>query len=269
MRNKNFLQEISIVTLLSFTFFCIASDFTFAIGIEADLKIKRMDHKKNYDAAVKEWDKSIKTFNPMAENKSETKKEKRVKNTEKKEEKKVIEKPARKKKKKKIPIYVITVGIVIVVALTILLLNKKPSAGPPADPGEDNPIFSNSFFIETSRPVFGEKISNEKIAELAFAWKVTGQKYVYLGIFTDRIIVKDNSIINIDKNIWAWHSGLGKGREGSLYFSDGFDVINGELQEDSPPTPLPVGEYYWAIWAWDDDGITITASSKEMYFIVE
>ena len=136
---------------------------------------------------------------------------------------------------------------------------------PPPDYGAGNTIFAQTTLINTIKPAFNETASSTP----AFVWQATGQKYVFLGIFSERIIAKNNIIENINKNIWAWHSGLGRGREGSVYFSDGFDVVSGELDQNRSPTPLLSGEYYWAVWAWAYDGIKVTYSSQEMYFIVE
>ena len=76
------------------------------------------------------------------------------------------------------------------------------------------------------------------------------------------------SFLLIRNNLWAWHSGLGKGRIGSVAFEDGHDTINGVLQTDLPPTLLTENTpYIWAIWAWGDDGRFITHASQEMLFV--
>ena len=135
----------------------------------------------------------------------------------------------------------------------------------PLDPELQNTIFPGTTLIETGIPAFGDTV----VSTPSFTWYATGKDFVYIGIFSDRLIIKDKKIVNIEDNVWAWHSGLGTGREGSIYFSDGVDVIAGELQT-GVSTPLLNGRgYVWGVWAWENDGIEVIASSKEMYFIVE
>jgi hypothetical protein len=135
----------------------------------------------------------------------------------------------------------------------------------PLDPDLQNALFPNTKLIEIGIPVFGDTVSNMP----AFSWQATGKKFVYLAIFSDRIIIKEDKIVNFEDNVWAWHSGLGTGREGSIYFSDGVDVVGGKLQTGTPSPLISGREYVWAVWAWENDGIKVSESSKEMYFIVE
>ena len=135
----------------------------------------------------------------------------------------------------------------------------------PLPPLDNNAIFSSSSLIETVAPANNDTVS----ATPAFAWVATGRKLVYLGIFVANIDIKDNKIVNIKDNIWAWHSGLGKGREGFVSFADGVDVVNGNLQVDRIPTPLIFDRaYIWAVWAWDDAGKKVVSSSQELFFVV-
>lgn len=136
----------------------------------------------------------------------------------------------------------------------------------PADSTLPNPIFPNSDLIDVRTPKLGDTVTSTP----TFTWVVTGRKYVYLGIFSQNLVIKDGNIANINANIWAWHSGLGTGREGDVSFSGGVDVVNGELQTGRLPTALISGNsYVWAVWAWNDDGTEIKQSSKEMFFVVK
>jgi hypothetical protein len=138
-------------------------------------------------------------------------------------------------------------------------------AGPPSDVGLNNPVFADAALIETGIPAFKDTVA----ATPTFTWRATGRKYVYLAVFTKNLVVSGGRIANTEDNIWAWHSGLGTGREGNVSFSDGVDVRDGVLQIGKPPTPLTSGNgYLWAVWAWQDDGTEIVASTKEMYFVV-
>jgi hypothetical protein len=69
--------------------------------------------------------------------------------------------------------------------------------------------------------------------------------------------------------VWAWHTGLGRGREGAVTFADGVAPVDGSLDAVGPPVPLPRGRtYYWAVWAWDDGGMAIVHASALQYFTV-
>ena len=147
----------------------------------------------------------------------------------------------------------------------IVLVLIDCAMAPPEDYEFHNPIFPDSYFIETGVPGFGETVSSTP----TFTWRVTRNQLVFLGVFTENIVVKNNSIVNAYDIVWAWHSGLGTGREGNVFFSDGLNVVNGELQDGTQPTPLQNGQgYSWAVWAWDYEGKEITDSSQEMFFYV-
>lgn len=155
----------------------------------------------------------------------------------------------------------------LLVMLLIVFFLQYCTASKPEDFDLGNTIFPEAhYLIETGIPGFDEKTNSMP----SFTWKVTGQRYVYLAIFKNNIIVQSNRIQNIKDNVWAWHSGLGTGREGWVQFGDGRNVTDGVLQLNLEPTELLFGEsYYWAVWAWDDEGKIITHSSQEMFFIVE
>lgn len=133
-------------------------------------------------------------------------------------------------------------------------------------PSSDFPIFPNSSVIDITLPTNGAVLGSN---EPRFTWTATGNKYVMLGLFSRPVILQNNSIQNNTDLIWVWHSGIGKGREGDVAFNDGLKVINGNLDGAVTPTPLDRGRtYYLAIWAWDEEGLEITNSSKEFYFTV-
>jgi len=142
--------------------------------------------------------------------------------------------------------------------------DNPESPVPSADSTLANPVFPNSTLIEVGVPRFGDTVAETP----TFTWRVTGRRYVYLGVFSNNFVVSNGNIININDNVWAWHSGLGTGREGNVSYSDGVNVVRGELQI-GPPTSLRSGQgYVWAVWAWGNNGTEITHSSKEMFFVV-
>ena len=145
------------------------------------------------------------------------------------------------------------------------MAEPKPEKTQEPIPKDNNPIFPGTKKIESALPDDNDTVS----LPIQFTWTATGADLVYLGIFNQKIDMALGKIKNINDNIWAWHSGLGQGREGSVVFSDGFDVVDGKMETTHSPTPLENGKtYYWAVWCWDKNGITITASSEERYFNV-
>lgn len=103
-----------------------------------------------------------------------------------------------------------------------------------------------------------------------FVWEPTEKKYVFAAIFDDENIdVKDSKIINKDKIIWAWHSGLGSGKEGSVSFYDGRKVLNGEVTNELPDKLKSKNYYIFGVWAWNNDGTQILYSSEVIYFYIE
>ena len=101
------------------------------------------------------------------------------------------------------------------------------------------------------------------VAQPSFAWKTTGLKYVTITIFSSKIDLKDNRIVNSDDAVWSWNTGLGKGREGNVSFSDGRDMRYGEIQDTV--SPLSPGVYYIAAWAYDE-GYNLDRSSEEYQY---
>ena len=117
-----------------------------------------------------------------------------------------------------------------------------------------NQIFYNTTSLEIEiKPVNSNSPS--------FAWTATGSRYMVIAIFKDKIDLKENRIANTQDAIWSWHSGIGRGREGNVSYSDGVDMINGQLQSAS--TLLNPGVYY--ILAWGYDGYYNLAYSSEEY----
>lgn len=130
-----------------------------------------------------------------------------------------------------------------------------------------NLVFTGAAEIRIGSPKSGDTVSTTP----DFSWQSTGNWNVFAAVFTKKISVNNsrNSISNINDNVWAWHSGLGTGREGNISYSDGRSVVNGVLQTGLTPTPLKTDStYFWAVWAWSNDGTRITYSSKESFFRV-
>lgn len=122
------------------------------------------------------------------------------------------------------------------------------------------PRTQNILFYET------REISLEitpKVSQPSFAWKATGLKYMVITIFNSKIDLKDNRIANPEDAVWTWNTGMGRGREGNVSFSDGRDVRYEEIQ--NTVTRLSPGIYYIAAWGYDDE-YNLVSSSKEYQY---
>lgn len=142
------------------------------------------------------------------------------------------------------------------------------AAGPgdarlPIDSLASNSVVPGTSLINVLAPALGCVTSTSP----GFAWVATGRSLVMLGVFVENIDVRQQSITNPEANVWAWHTGLGLGREGNVSWQDGITVQDGEFRPDIPLQPLPPNTgFNWAIWAWDHSGLAITHSSPEMFF---
>jgi hypothetical protein len=104
-----------------------------------------------------------------------------------------------------------------------------------------------------------------------FRWDSMDINILTVAIFTNSIDVRDNEIKNTEDIIWQWHSGMENGKEGYVQYSDGRNVLHGTMDTidyQHPATPLDAGLYYWAVWGWNQSGIRIWYSSRELKFYV-
>jgi len=100
----------------------------------------------------------------------------------------------------------------------------------------------------------------------SFAWRTTGSRFIVLAIFEDKIDLEGKTVTNPQDVIWTWHSGIGKGREGNVSFSDGADMKNGEISNPAIATFLePNSIYYVAIWGYDDADNVMYSSKEHRY----
>ncbi|MFY7908960.1 MAG: hypothetical protein ACOVO2_05390 [Emticicia sp.] len=115
------------------------------------------------------------------------------------------------------------------------------------------------------------QVVNEKTSfNLSFSWKVTNHKYVMAAIFKDIIQIKENKISNKEAIVWSWNST--EKDIGQVKYSDGKITTldkDGLFAYSDVKEGLKAGNYVWAVWAWDNNGINIIASSREFPFIVK
>lgn len=139
------------------------------------------------------------------------------------------------------------------------------------------PPFSYSLIPGDSVYVRGDLSFDSEIIDTVpstpvLAWDSTNSNIICAAIFKDKILVENNSIINDTSDIvWIWHSGLSKGSNGLVRFEDGIRKMN-ITQDDTlqnPDTLIKGQIYYWGVWAWNNSGIKINFSSRELRFIVD
>lgn len=162
-----------------------------------------------------------------------------------------------------------SVGIVLLLLSMLFLPCCKKGRGEPIDPwlSGHSPIFQHTIKINVLSPYLDTLTTSTP----SIFWEPTGQPIVMAAIFNDNNInVSNNNITNWNRAVWAWHSGMGTGREGNLLFLDGKRVVNGDIDYNNPPLALDTNNYYYlAVWAWDDKGISIKYSSPQIYFAIK
>jgi hypothetical protein len=99
-------------------------------------------------------------------------------------------------------------------------------------------------------------------------WDSLGIDILTAAIFNRPIQVKGGEISNARDMIWQWHSGMLTGREGDVQYSDGRNVIHDTIDYLNPARALDSGHYYWAVWGWNQSGVRIWYSSRQLEFYV-
>jgi hypothetical protein len=161
----------------------------------------------------------------------------------------------------------------IITSLLVVLCLSSCSSCKPDDPEpkpsaiqKGIPIIAGTTLIRVTAPYFDTIIYRNP----SVIWEPTASKNVIAAIFdADNIEASSDEILNFEDVIWAWHSGLGTGREGSVFYNDGRKVENGRIT-DQPPVLLNNLEHYvLGIWAWNIDGTKIVYSSDAVFFKVK
>lgn len=144
-------------------------------------------------------------------------------------------------------------------------------------------IFSNSYPIKISAYQYSDSLgANYYIKgdtsfilppdtlndQPTLAWDSIFTELVSAAIFTSPVIVSGGEITNSTDIIWQWHSGMEFEKINRIKYSEGLNVIHGEIIYDNPATPLIQGNYYWAVWGWSNSGIRVLYSSRQREFYV-
>lgn len=106
------------------------------------------------------------------------------------------------------------------------------------------------------------------LPKYTFTWNSTKRKIMMVSLFKQVIQISNNQIANPQDIVWLWTPPAGTTDPGTASFSGGkiASYRNKKFAlSDIPQTnPLPLGIYVWAVWAWEDKGLTIVASSREL-----
>lgn len=101
-------------------------------------------------------------------------------------------------------------------------------------------------------------------------WDSVQTKLIVSAIFIHPIQPAKGKIENTNDIIWIWHSGLEDGKDGWVTFEEGRSISGGVIENLGQPIPLPAShQYYWGVWSWDESGIKVQYSSKQMTFYVK
>jgi hypothetical protein len=119
---------------------------------------------------------------------------------------------------------------------------------------------------------FNSEVTDTVPPTPVLSWDSVKSNIVCAAIFAKSIQSDDHTITNDTSDIvWIWHSGLSGGKNGLVKFEEGIRNFN-QSQPESLLRAAPLDEgqtYYWAVWAWDNSGIIIKFSSRQLKFTVK
>lgn len=133
-------------------------------------------------------------------------------------------------------------------------------------PSQDVLLFPGSIPITLTSPGFGDTLQTNTPT---FRWAPVERSAVAAVVFDKPPVFDSDGRVQSENIVWVWHSGLETAIQGNVTFADGVSIVGPDFDDDGPPVPLGTGSHYWAVWAWDSDGIRIDASSNVSYFLVE
>ena len=116
---------------------------------------------------------------------------------------------------------------------------------------------------------FGSDIIDTLTSTPVLCWDSVMASQIVVGIFVQPIKVENGYISNTEDMVWIWHSGLNKGKDGKVIYTDGKKITDGNISFLSDPEPLTGSvRYYWGVWSWNASGVRITHSSRPLSFLV-
>lgn len=128
------------------------------------------------------------------------------------------------------------------------------------------PIFVGAHRLTLINPSRGAILSSN---QPEFSWIPGVSARTILVIWDRPPSFVEGELGNKSAIQWLWHSGLGTGLFGDVTFEDGRTMPFGDINNLAGPQPLQRGKtYYWAVWEWDEDALSVQASSELGYFTV-
>ncbi|MBN2613546.1 MAG: hypothetical protein JXB00_18465 [Bacteroidales bacterium] len=101
-------------------------------------------------------------------------------------------------------------------------------------------------------------------------WDSVNVPYIVAAIFSQPIEIEGGVISNTSDIVWIWHSGLETGKDGYVEFTEGKQMINGDIQNLTAPASLTgPANYYWGVWGWNYPGTRILFSSRPLAFYIK
>ncbi len=172
------------------------------------------------------------------------------------------------------------ISFLLIISAVICSCNKEP-----ASLSNNDLIFSNSlpleipsytftlgskeYFVRGDTSYFSNFLDTLPSTPV-FKWDTVNVSLIYVGVFDVPIHTENGSITNSNDLIWAWHSGMLRGKNGLVQYIDGKTVKSDGSYSDSDPAPLISGNtYYWGVWAWNNSGTQIWFSSRLLKFYVK
>lgn len=108
-----------------------------------------------------------------------------------------------------------------------------------------------------------------------FEWSAIDNRLIACAVFSSlpQLTQDGKNISNARDIIWTWNPSFKLAARASgkmrIAFSDGLNVRDGKIIYGTDPAPLEKGKiYYWIVWAWDNNGIAVTKSSRVNVFYV-
>jgi hypothetical protein len=101
-------------------------------------------------------------------------------------------------------------------------------------------------------------------------WDSVQNRLIITAIFVNPVQITNGKLVNTNDIVWIWHSGLEDGKDGCVAFEEGRSISDGMIENLSQPIPLPaLRQYYWGVWGWNESGIKVLYSSRQMTFYVK
>ena len=134
-------------------------------------------------------------------------------------------------------------------------------------------LFENKDKIDIVMPIYGQKFNSSE--DIKFKYN-KNYKYIMMALWekSPRVVLDTQDIKNPKKIIWYWNPSMSRENDLYIMYSEGKVPNNGNLNSinhdnESNPESLKKGDYYFSIWAWDNEGLKVVASSIILKFFIK